>query len=446
MRIVIAGAGEVGTHLAKMLSSENHDTAVIDTREENLKDLVARFDLLTYTGSATSIAMLKSAGVARADLFIAVTSSEDANINSAILAKKLGAKRCIARIDNLEYLEHENQDNFLDLGIDYMIYPELLAATEVGNLIQSAGSSEIATFADNKIALYVFRMTEMMPILNKSLDELIALIDNPLFKIVGISRSSVTIIPQGGDQFLLNDTVYIISTRNGISTFLEYAGAEDEHIRNIMILGGSRIGRNIAKELGKKYTVKLVERDREKCYFLSNYLRNTLIINGDGTNFNLLMDEGLGNMDIFVAVTGNSETNMLASLLAKRMGVKKIIAEIENNDYIKLGENMGIDVIVNKKFIAASRIFSFTTRDDVAAVKCLTGTDSEVMEFVVKPESRVTKDKLINIEFPKDVIVAAWARGRQSFIATDETELKAFDRVVVFSLPGAIGKIGKFFS
>jgi trk system potassium uptake protein len=446
MRIIIAGAGEVGAHLAKMLSSENHDTSVIDINEDHLRNLAARFDLLTYTGSATSVSILKLSKIAKADLFIAVTSSEAVNINSCILAKKLGAKRCISRIDNLEYLEPDNQDQLTDLGINYMIYPELLAANEVCNLVQSAGSSEIATFANDKIALYVFRLGETFPILNKSIDEVIALLDNPSFKVVGISRNSKTIIPTGDEIFLQNDTIYIIATNNGITSFLDFTEAGEKIARNIMILGGSRIGRNIAKELGKKFSVKLVEKDRQKCYTLSNYLRNTLVINGDGTDFNLLMDEGLSNMDIFVSVTGNSETNILSSLLAKRMGVKKIIAEIENNDYIALGENMGIDVVLNKKFIAAGRIFSFTTHEDVSSVKCLTGTDAEAMEFVAKPDSKVTKTKLSEIEFPKEMVIAAWARGRQSFIATDDTEIKAFDRVVVFALPEAISRIGKYFN
>jgi trk system potassium uptake protein TrkA len=445
MKIIIAGAGEVGIHLAKMLSNENHEITIIDPDENKLKNLASNLDVLSYNGSATSIQVLKNAGIQKSDLFISVCNSEEVNINASVLAKKLGTKRCISRIDNLEYLDPENMNYFIDLGVDYMIYPELLSANEVVRMLQSAGNAEVATFADGKVALYVIRLDDDAKFVNKTISEINASLNNPGFCVVAIARNGETMIPKGDEQLLRNDMVYILTTKAGINPLLESSGKNDSRIRNLMILGGSRIGKNIAKELGRKFSVKLIERDRQKSFQLSNYLSNTLVINGDGTNFDLLMEEGLSSMDVFVAVTGNSETNMLSCLLAKRMGVKKTICEIENIEYISLGENMGIDTVINKKLISAGRIFGFTTRDDVSSVKCLTGTDAEVMEFVAKPDSKITREPLRNIDFPKDAIIGAWVRGRQSAIANKDTEIKPFDRVIVFALPSAIGKIGKFF-
>jgi len=238
----------------------------------------------------------------------------------------------------------------------------------------------------------------------------------------------------------------VITNQAGIDDLMKYSGKEKFDVDNIMILGGSRIGKMTAKVLGGHHNVKLIEADRSKSYQLSNYLNNTLVINGDGRNIDMLMDEGLPKMDAFIAVTGNSETNMLSCLLANKMGVKRTIAEIENMDYIPLAENMGIDTVINKKLITASRIFRFTMTEEVSTIKCLTGTDAEVMEFVVKPESKAVQAKIKDIDFPDDSIIGGIIRGKNSFIAKGETEIKPFDRVVVFALPSAIFKVGKYFS
>lgn len=446
MRIVIAGAGEVGTHLAKMLSFENHDITLVDSDEERLKEIGSRLDLITYTGSANSIRTLKMAGVSRADLLISVTYSEAVNLTTCILGKKMGARKCIARIDNLEYLNPENQEYLNDLGIDNMIYPEQIAAQELVNTVHSAASSEIVSFADGKINLFGIKLDETSRVLNQTIEQLSAMSEELHFRIVGITRNGKTHIPLSNDRLQLNDTLYLITDTSGIDAFFELAGKHNYDIRNIMILGGSRVGKNTAKELGREFNVKLIERDRQKSFELSNYLNNTLVINGDGTRFELLMEEGLSKMDAFIAVTGNSETNMLSCLLAKRMGVKKTIAEIENIDYIELGENMGIDTIINKKLITASKIFGYTISEDVANIKCLTGTDAEVIEFVAKPDSRITKAPLNELDFPKDAVIGGLIRGRLGFIATGKTEIQAFDRVVVFALPEAISKLSKYFS
>ncbi len=446
MKIIVAGAGEVGTHLAKMLSSEFHDITVIDPDAENLKSIDSNLDLLTITGSATSFETLKEAKVKKADLFISVTHSEETNITAAIMAKTLGAKKTIARVDNYEYIEPENISHFIRLGIDYLIYPERIAAREVVNLLGQGEIFESVDFSGGKLSLYVLKLDEKAPVINQTLIDVIKNNKQIEFRAVAIARNGKTIIPSGNDYFQVNDLVYVVTNKSGIPDVLKYSGKKKIEIKNIMILGGSRIGKRVAKSLENRFNIKLIEIDKNKSAQLADFLSNSLVINGDGRDIDLLNQEGLSNMDTFIAVTGNSETNILSCLLAKKMGVKKTIAEIENIDYIDLGESMGIDTIINKKLVTASRIFKFTMSAEVETMKCLTGSDADVLEFVAKKDSKITKESLRNIDFPKDAIVGGIIRGNKSFIATGDTIIEADDRVVVFALPSAVKKLDNLFN
>ncbi|HOP04440.1 MAG TPA: Trk system potassium transporter TrkA [Tenuifilaceae bacterium] len=446
MNIIIAGAGDVGTHLAKMLANEYHDIIVIDPDAEKLQQLASNSDLLVVEGSSTSISALKDANVKKADLFIAVAHSEETNIISATLAKRLGAKKVIARIDNNDYLLPNNKEIFLNLGIDSLIYPEKLAAKEVIGLLGQTSSTEYVDFSGGKLSLVVFRLDRDAPVIDQTILEATKSNKSLDYRAVAIAREGETIIPRGNDQFKVNDLVYVISNQSAIKEMLEYSGKQNVEVHNLMVLGGSRVGIRIAMELEKNVNVKIIEQDKDKSTRLANFFKNALVINGDGRDTDLLMQEGLQYMDAFVAVTGNSETNILTCIVAKRMGVKKTIAEIENIDYIQLAESMGIDTVINKKLITASRIFRYTMSTEVSAIKCLTGSEAEVLEFIVKPNSPVTKGKLKDIHFPKDAIIGGVVRGDASYIAKGDTEIKAYDRVVVFALPSAINKVGKFFN
>jgi trk system potassium uptake protein TrkA len=427
MRIIIAGAGDVGSHLAKMLTNENHDIVLIDINEEKLRNIGSMYDLLTIHGSGSSISVLNDSNIKKADLFIAVTESEEVNITAAMLGKKLGAKKTIARIDNQEYLYPGNKEIFTSQGIDYLIYPEMIAANEVVGLLHQTGTTDIVEFSGGKLFMYVIRLDKDAPVINKTLRDLTKLSVANDYRAVAITRDTHTLIPRGDD-------------------LMKYSGKKQFDIHNIMILGGSRIGKRAAKQLGKHHNVKLIEIDRQKAYQLSNFLNNVLVINGDGSNVDLLMQEGLSKMDAFIAVTGNSETNVISCMLARQVGVKKTIAEVENIDYIKLAENMGIDTIINKKLITASRIFRFTMSSQISSIRCLTGTEAEVMEFMVKPGSRITETALRDLHFPKDAIIGGIIRGKSSFVARGDTEIKPNDKVVVFALPSAIPKMEKYFN
>ncbi len=446
MKIVIAGAGEVGSHLATMLSGNSHDIVVIDDEQKLLDEISGMADVVTIEGDCTTFATLKKASVRKADLFIAVNHEENINIISAMLAKQLGARKSIARIDNNEYLEPNNKEIFINMGIDYLFYPEKVAAREVINLLGNTATTEYVDFSGGKLVLVVFKLDSSSPLVDKTLIQVTSDRENLPYRTVAISRAGETIIPRGDDVFQEHDTIYVITNQESVHAVMEFSGKSNVEINNLMILGGSRIGVRIATELQDQVNVKLVDYNAEKAYKLAETLEKTLIINEDGRNTDSMLEEGLTNMDAFVAVTGRSETNILAALLAKRMGVKKVIAEVENLNYINLAESMGIDTIINKKLITASNIFRFTMSTDVQAIKCLTGSDAEVLEFIVKPNSPATKAKIRELDFPRDAMIGGIVRGDKIFIAVGDMEINAYDRVVVFALPDAISRIGKYFN
>ncbi|MBO5216334.1 MAG: Trk system potassium transporter TrkA [Alistipes sp.] len=446
MKIVISGVREMGSHLARMLSGSGHDITVIDSDEKALDDVRNLADLITVPGDTTAFAVLRRAGVRRCDLYIAVNPDENVNILSAAMAKQLGAKKSIARIDNNEYLEPNNKEVFIDMGIDYLFYPEKIAASEVINLLGHTSTTDYVDFSNGLLSLVVFRLEATSPLLGKTLAELDLEGSMSEFRVVAITRGGLTIIPGGLDEFFEGDTVYVIARKEVAKSVTELSGHRNVEVNNVMILGGSRIGVRIAYELQNEMNIKLVDYNGERAYRLAEELDKVLIIHEDGRNLDAMLEEGLSSMDAFVAVTGRSETNILAAMQAKRMGVKKVIAEVENLNYVNLAESVGIDTIINKKRVTASNIFRFTMSTDVQAVRCLSGCEAEVMEFIVKPNSPATKALVRDLHLPGDVIIGGVVRGDKVFIATGDTEIRSYDRVVVFAMPDSIAKVGDFFN
>ena len=332
------------------------------------------------------------------------------------------------------------------MGIDYLFYPEQIAANEVITLLGQSSTTEYVDFSGGRLSLIGFRLDTGSPFIGKTIAEIDRSIPNVQFRIVAISRESRTIIPNGSVEIDENDTIYIITNRQHVRHIVEYSGKTNIEINNLMILGGSRIGMRVALELQDEVNVKLIEYNADKAYKLAEILDKTLIINEDGRDIESMLEEGLTNMDAFVAVTGRSETNILAAMIAKRMGVKKVIAEVENLNYINLAESIGIDTIINKKLITASNIFRFTMSTDVQAIRCLNDSEAEVMEFIVKPNSPATKVNVAGLDFPSEAIIGGVVRGDKVFIAEGATRIQAYDRVVIFSLPSAIGRIGRYFN
>ncbi len=446
MKIVIAGAGDMGTHLAKMLSGNGHDLTVVDVEPKALAEVGNLVDVVTVEGDTTQFSVLRKSGVRKCDLFIAVRSVENDNILSAVMAKQLGAKKAIARVDSHEYLEPNSKEIFIDMGIDYLFYPEQIAAREVINLLGHTSSTEYIDFAAGKLSLVAFRLELTSPLLGRAvIDE--GCDDEDLeYRVVAIVRGSKTIIPSIEDRFEEEDMVYVIARHSATNRVVELSGQRQVDVRNMMILGGSRIGVRIANELQNSVDIKLVDYNADKAFRLAEMLDKTLIINKDGRDTEAMMEEDLSGMDAFVAVTGRSETNILAAMLAKRMGVKKVIAEVENINYISLAESVGVDTIINKKLVTASNIFRFTMSTDVQAIKCLTGSQAEVLEFVVKPNSPATKEPIRDLGLPEDSIVGGVVRGDRVFIAVGDTQINAYDRVVVFAMPESVMRVAEFFN
>ncbi len=451
MKIIISGAGEVGSHLAKMLSNEANDITVIDSDQGRLEALASNTDVITVEGNPSAIRTLSEAGAAEADLFIAVnpSDSQDVNIVSAILAKKLGSKKVTARINNEEYLTYENKYLFTEMGIDLMFYPEKIAAGEIIDLLKRTAAADSLDFARGKLQIAVFKLEEESPLIGMNMAEFstVAAEEGQKVRVVAISRNDETIIPKFDTKFKYHDLVFIISKREGMDMLMKYIGKRNIEVNNLMILGGSPIGEMVAKQLSRQMeSIKLIEMNKEKCIDLSEKLPgNVIIVNGDGRNSDMLQEESIREYDAFVAVTNNSETNILACVAAKRLGVARTIAEVENLEYIRLADSMGVDAVINKKLITAGRIFKFTLSNKVRFIKYMSGTNAEVLEFIVSPDTAITKKALKDMDFPKNAIIGGVIRGNESFIAVGDTQIQAYDRVAVFALPEAVKEVDRFF-
>ena len=391
MNIVVAGAGAVGTHLARLLSDEKQNITLIDGDEEKLSLLGANLDLLTVLGSATSIESLKEAGISKTDLFIAVTPDESRNITACMLATNLGAIKTVARINNYEYLFPDNRAFFKKLGVDELICPEMLAAREIVSSVKMSWVRQWWEFSEGALVLIGVKIRKDAEILNTPLKELSE--EEIPYYVVTIKRGNKTIIPRGDETIQLYDIVYFTTTRRYIPYIRKITGKEDyPDVKSVIIMGGGRIAQKTAEQLPDYMRIKIIENDFDHCNLLTELLDSKImIINGDGRDLELLEEEGIKHTDAFIALTENSETNILACLAAKRMGVEKSVAEVENIDYIGMAESLDIGTIINKKKIAASYIYQMMLDADVSNVKCLTLADADVAEFTVKKDSKVTK-------------------------------------------------------
>lgn len=445
MRIIIAGMGDVGYQLAKQLSIESHDIIAIDLDQDRLSYSDQMADILTINGSSTSVSILKQAGIDKADLLVAVTASEEVNITTAIIGKKLGVKRTIARIFNDEYLEPESGVNFNELGVDFMIYPEGLAAIETVNLINRTAATDVLEFEDGKLSVMGIRLDKNAPIIHKKIFEVTQQFQNVDFRVVAIHRNFRTIVPRGNDQFLANDQVFVISKPQGHDAILRLAGKENIQFNNIMILGGGKIGRRVASLLSDKMTVKLIDNDTDKAFELADQLPNTLVIKGDGRDIDLLAQEGIIDVDAFVALTEDAETNIISCLMAKHLGVKKAIALVDKVDYIPLTQTIGLDSLINKKLTSANNIVRFIKKGGLVSYSTLEGIDAVLLEYVAQPGSHITQSNLAKLELPKGTIIGGFIRNDEGHIGVGDSKINAGDKVVVFSLPDVVEKLEKFF-
>ncbi|HSI69125.1 MAG TPA: Trk system potassium transporter TrkA [Gillisia sp.] len=448
MKIIIAGAGEVGFHLAKLLSFESQDITLIDNNRDNLIYADTHLDIRTIKGDATSISVLKDAHVKHVDLVIGVTSSESTNITVCVLAKQLGAKRTIARISNTEFLENKDEIGFKQFGIDELISPEALAAREIALLLNQSAFNDSYEFEDGALTMIGLDLSRTATFVGKTVKEAARIFPKLHFVPIAIQRfgTQYTLIPRGDTQFKEGDQVYFITVSSGVEELYKLTGKVKHTIKNIMILGGSKIGKKTARDLCRNnFNVKLIESNREKAFDLADELPQTLVINSDGRNVELLEEENIHDMDAFIAVTGNSETNIMSCLVAKSKSVKKTIALVENMDYFQLSHSIGIDTLINKKLLAANNIFRYIRKGEVVAMTKLNNMNAELLEFIVKPTSQVTNKKIKDLDFPRSAIIGGIIRNGEGLIALGDFMIRAGDRIVVCCLPRSINKVERLF-
>lgn len=448
MNIIIVGAYAIGTHLAKLLSRSNNDTVLIDDSEVRLAGVSGDYDLMTYLAPPASFKTLKEAGVSNADLFIAVTPDHFLNITCCMMAHSLGAKKTVAKVDENEYLDESHQAFFNEVGIDSLIYPEHLAAIDICNGLKMSWVRQRWDVHNSALVMLGIKMRETAEILNQPLKDL-SKPDTP-YHVVAVKRGDDTIIPRGDDELKLHDMVYFMTKRDTIPYVRKIVGKEHYvDVKNVMIMGGGTTAVRAISLLPEYMNAKIIEMDEARCEELNELIDNdrVMIINGDGRDLTLLRDEGIGNTQAFVALTSNAETNILACLTAKRMGVRKTVAVVENMDYVSMAESLDIGTIINKKALAASRIYQMMLDEDVSVsnIKFLTTANADVAEFTAQQGSKVTRKKVFELGLPNGVTIGGLVRNGVGQLVSGGTQIEAGDNVVVFCHNINMSKIEKFF-
>lgn len=443
MRIVIAGAGEVGTHLAKMLSNEEQDIIVMDVDNNKLMPL-ENYNLLTHQGSAISFNDLNAIKTGACDLFISVTKSEARNILACSMAKRLGAKKTVARIDNDEFFNENWRAHINSLGIDHLIYPEMLAAKEISSAIKRTWARNWFELFDGELIVVGVKIRANAAIVNQMLKDVSNI--SHFLHVSAIKRNREIIIPRGDDRLLENDIVYIATTHDHIDEVRQVCGKVQTPVDNVLIVGGNDIAEQLIKKLGKSVDIKIIEEDMQRCDELSQRYPNCKIVQGDFRDSELSEEESVSYYDAFIALGENSAVNMMECMIAKTNGVPKTIAQVEDIQFINEAEALNIGTIVNKKLLASSRIFQIMIDADEDNARCLALADAEVAEIIVQEGDRVTKADVKDLRLSRDFTIAGLVRDGVGQLVDGNTRIQAGDHVVVFCLQGAIHKLDKYFS
>jgi trk system potassium uptake protein TrkA len=446
MNIVIAGAGDMGFHLAEQLSFESNGITLIDLDSDVLDSTSAQLDVLTISGDSASIDVLKRANVHQAHLVLAVTTSEKTNIVTAVMAKQLGAKKVVARVRSHDYLYPENQDYFLNLGIDSIISPSMLCSNEITRMMKNSTFSDVMEFEGGKLNVVGITLDRYSPLVNKRLSDAST---DPIFediRIIALVRDQITIIPKGETYIRNGDHVFFISNKKAVDSVKELIRHKEVPIRQVMIIGGDDLAFSTAKKLEENYRVTLIHNQKERCKWLSQRLNRSLVIHGDYKNISLLIDEGLETMDGFLALTESSETNIITSLSAKNHGVYKTIAHVDTREYIHISHSIGVDSLINKKLVAANYVSRYLRKGNVEAIAGIHGVDAEFVQYVVTKNNRLTKKSLKKLHFPDTAIVAGVIRGDDVFIPDGNFHLQLNDKAIVLALPSAKPVLERLFN
>ena len=447
MKIIIAGAYAIGTHLAKLLSRNDQDIVLIDEDEERLNNVNSDYDLMTVHASPSSIKALKDAGTGNADLYIGVTPDENMNMNSCIIAKALGAKKTVAKVNNYEFTNPELKDFFDKVGIDSIIYPENLAAHDIVNGLKMSWVRQRWDVHNGVLVMLGIKLRQTCEILDEPLKELCKP-ESP-YHIVAVKRGEDTIIPRGDDVLKIYDMAYFMTTRNYIPYIRKIVGKENYvDVKNVMVMGGGNTAIRAVQMMPEYMSLKIFENDEKRCERINELIDTdkAMVINGDGRDISLLVEEGVKNTQAFVALTGNAETNILACLTAKRLGVRKTIAMVENIDYVKMAESLDIGTIINKKAIAASHIYQMMLDADVKNTRFLMTANADVAEFTAQQGSKVTRKKVFELGLPHGATIGGLVRNGEGHLVSGGTQIEAGDIVVVFCHNINMSKIEKYFN
>ena len=446
MKIVIAGAGEVGFHLAQLLAYEQQDITLIDSNQTVLDNASTRLDVRTINGDCSVRSTLIKAGANKADLVLSLTTSEKTNLVTALFAKNMGAKKAIARVHNQEYLQPEAVKAFNDLGIDSLISPNQLAAKEISRLLDKGAVTDYFEFEDGLVSLLglTIHLNDAL-VSNRSVDEIENLTPNIHFRPIAILRRNQTIIPDAETIIRKGDHVYFIIRKSEISEILRILGKKEKQIRSVMINGGSDLGYDTAMLLQRDYSVTLIEKDEERCKWLAKNLKDVLVVNCLNYKIDQLREEGLAEMDAFVSVTDDTQVNILTSLLAGNVGVYKTVALVDSIDYTRISQNIGVDTIINKKLIAANNIFRHVRKGKIVAITGLHGLEGEIIEFMVYRDSNLTSKTIKEIKFPKGIVIGTIVRDGEAMFPSPDMKLVKEDKVIIFAMQKSIAKLEKLF-
>lgn len=445
MKVLIVGAGEVGHHIAKFLSQEGIDVVVIDNKKENLRKVSEELDVAVLNGHGGSPSVLEEAGAQGADMLLAVTDSDETNMISCLIAKAMfQIKRRIARIRNSEYLNNNVLLNKYNLDIDPAISPELESAKAIVRLMEVPLASSVEDFEDGIIKVVGYKIPGRSSMAGKSLEE-IKKGYNGQFLVGIVQRDNRIIIPSGKDRLKENDIIYFPVMKDDIERSIAFISGETvKPVKNVMMAGGGRIGYYVAKELEKSdVNVKIIERDSERCKFLSKSLGKVVVLHGDGSDRALLEEENISDMDVFAAISNNEELNIMSSLLAKRMDAKKIITIVNRTDYIPLAHSLGIESVLSPRLITASAILRYVRMGEILSLTTVAEDMAEIMEAGVKVGAVIGGSKLKDAKIPKGALVGAIIKGERVVIPSGEDTIEEGDRIIVFASRESIKDIEK---
>lgn len=447
MRAIVIGAGEVGYDVARMLALEQNDVIVIDNDPDAIRSVREKLDVMTVVGNATSADVLEEAGIRKVDMIIAVTAVDEVNIIACMLADRMGVKTTIARVRSDELTRTRSVLKASDFGIDLVIHPEESAANEVVRLIRRASATDVLTFADGRLLLMGIRLDVDSPVIGKTLRDLAVEHAHVRFRIMGIGRGIRTILPGGDEKLQKNDQVFVLARPKYMGYISGMMGKSDKRMHHIMILGGTQVGGKVALQLSgeKNKQVKLIEPNRVRAEQLAEELRDVLVIHGDATDIDLLVQEGLGEMDAFVAVTNDEESNLVTCLMAKHLRVSKTVALLSKGAYIPISQSIGLDAAVSKKLAVSREILRFLRGRHVLSVATIPGLDAEIIEIEAKRRSYVTKKPLKDMALPRGVLIGAVLHNGEIDVATGETHIEPGDSAIVFAMPKMVDEIERKF-